>query len=241
MEWAARLYPARWRRRYGAEFGARLDESGGEWRAIADVLKGALAMQMRSWSVWKSMAACGAIGAMIAGAVISRIPKVYESSAVLRTDADDSVAREWLGQMLQNAWSETSLSRLITNVGLYEAERAQRPIEDVVRDMRARTYVSLVASHPAAFKVSYRGSSPAEARRVADLLVSRLIDANWEAREARRVSGPSRLEVLDPATLPQRPRSPKPWALMTLGILLGVLLGVLAFQVAVWSKRSANA
>jgi hypothetical protein len=58
MEWTARLYPAQWRRRYGTEFGALLEESGDGWGAIADVLKGALSMQLRSWNVWQFVVAC---------------------------------------------------------------------------------------------------------------------------------------------------------------------------------------
>jgi hypothetical protein len=198
-------------------------------------------MRMRTWGVWQFVAVCAVIGAVAAGVMSWRIPNVYESSAVLRMGADGSVAREWLGKMLPNAWSEITLSRLVTTMGLYEAERAQRPIEDVVREMRARTYVSVVANHAGAFKVSYRGSSPEQARLVANLLVSRIIDANVEARDAGHVSGPSRLEVLDPATLPQRPRFPNRPMMMTVGTFLGVMLGLFAFQLTAWSKRSANA
>jgi hypothetical protein len=39
MEWAALVYSARWRRRYGAEFGALLEESGRGWGEMTDVLK----------------------------------------------------------------------------------------------------------------------------------------------------------------------------------------------------------
>jgi hypothetical protein len=38
IRWAARAYPAPWWRRYGAEFAALLEESGGGWAAMADVL-----------------------------------------------------------------------------------------------------------------------------------------------------------------------------------------------------------
>src|SRR5215475_1382837 len=58
MEWAARLYPARWRRRYGTEFGALLEQAGSGWGEMTDVLKGAVAMHMRSWNVWQFVAAC---------------------------------------------------------------------------------------------------------------------------------------------------------------------------------------
>lgn len=237
IAWAGRLYPGRWRQRYGTEFGALLEESDAGWVAMADVLRGALAMQMRSWSVWKFVAACGVIGAAVAGIASWKTPKVYESIAILRMDRDDSAMRERLGKMLQEVLSRNALSRLITTYGLDKAEPAQRPIEELVRDMRARTHVSLVA-HPATLKVSYRGNSPAKAKQVAGLLVSQLIDNNFKTAVAagHGAWGAGPLELLDPPTLPQRPRSPNRPMMMTVGILLGGLLGMVAFRVAVWSR-----
>ncbi|MGA7235149.1 MAG: hypothetical protein WBY44_05705 [Bryobacteraceae bacterium] len=235
LEWAARLYPARWRRRYGTEFCALLEESDSGWVAIADVLKGALAMQIRSWSIWKFVAACAVIGAAIAGLVSWRAPKVYVSSAVMRFNVDDSVARERLGAMLQEVLSRNTLSTIITASGLYPADRAQRPIEDIIRDMRAHIYVTLVTGiHPTAFKISFLGSSPAQANQVTGLLVSQLIDKNFEARAGL-------MEVLDPPTLPHRPRPPNGPMMMAIGVLLGVVLGLIAFRMAGRSKRDANA
>jgi hypothetical protein len=43
----ARLYPGRWRRRYGVEFDALLDDSRGDWHSLADVFWSALKMQVR--------------------------------------------------------------------------------------------------------------------------------------------------------------------------------------------------
>src|SRR5215469_5348388 len=97
MDWVARLYPARWRQRYGAEFGALLEESGGGWSATVDILKGALAMQMRSWTVWQFVAGCAMTGAVVAGVASWMAPKQYVSTAVLRVDADAPAGREWLG------------------------------------------------------------------------------------------------------------------------------------------------
>jgi uncharacterized protein involved in exopolysaccharide biosynthesis len=244
ITWAARLYPARWRQRYGTEFGALLEESGGGWDAMADVIRGALAMRMRSGSIWKFVAACGVIGAAIAGLVSWRTPKVYESIAVLRMDGDDSVARERLGKILQEVLSRNALSTIITTYGLYTADRAQRPIEDVIRDMRAHINASLVTGiHPAAFKISFIGSSPAQANRVTGLLVSQLIDKNLKAGVAagHGALGAGVMEVLDPPNLPQQPRSPNLSKLIGIGVLLGVLLGLVAFGMAVWSRRDASA
>lgn len=192
-------------------------------------------MRMRSWSIWKFVAVCGLIGAAVAGLVSWRAPKAYVSSAVMRFNVDDSVARERLGPMLQEVFSRNTLSTIITTHGLYTAERAQRPIEDVIQDMRAHINASLVTGiHPAAFKISFTGSSPAQANHVTELLVSQLIDKNLKARAGL-------MEVLDPPTLPQRPKSPKLSTWMAIGVLLGGLLGLVAFRVAAWSRPDASA
>jgi uncharacterized protein involved in exopolysaccharide biosynthesis len=192
-------------------------------------------MQMRSWSIWKFVAACAVIGAAIAGLVSWRTPKVYESSAVLHMDGDDSVVHDRLGRMLQEVLSRNALSAIITTYGLYTDDRAQRPTEDVIRDMRAHVNVRLVTGvHPAAFKISFTGSSPAQANQVTGLLVSQLIDKNLKARAGL-------MEVLDPPTLPQRPKSPKLSTWMAIGVLLGGLLGLVAFRVAAWSRPDASA
>lgn len=46
---AARLYPKSWKERYGAEFDALLEDTGTDARTAADVLVGALLMQIKSW------------------------------------------------------------------------------------------------------------------------------------------------------------------------------------------------
>ena len=242
MEWAARLYPSRWRRRYGTEFGALLEESGAGWVAMADVLRGALAMRMRSGSIWKFMAACGLIGAAVAGLVSWRMPKVYVSTAVLRFNGDDSVARERLGNIKQEVLSRTALSRIITTHGLYKADRAQRPIEDIVQDMRARDIkLSLASDLPGVFKISFFGSSPAQANQVAQVLVSQFMDRNFEAAVAagRGALGAGPMEVLDPPSLPERPTSPNIATWIAVGILLGLFVGLLAVGVRRWPVVAA--
>jgi len=234
MDWVARLYPARWRQRYGAEFGALLEESGGGWSATVDILKGALAMQMRSWTVWQFVAGCAMTGAVVAGVASWMAPKQYVSTAVLRVDADAPAGREWLGRTSQEVFSRTELMKLIVSHGLYNTGRAKRPVEDIIQDMRAHITTSLVANHPSVFKVSFTGSSPAQANEVNQMLVSQFIDKSLEMRGAL-------MEVVDPATLPRQARSPNLLRLMAVGVVFGVLLGLLAFQVAVWSRRSANA
>jgi hypothetical protein len=150
-------------------------------------------------------------------------------------NGDESVARERLVKIKQEVLSRSTLSTLITTRGLYKADRAQRPIEEIIRDMRARDIkLSLASDLPGVFKISFFGSSPAQAQQVTQLLVSQLIDKNLEARTGV-------MEVLDPPSFPPRPSSPNLSTWMVIGVVLGVLLGLVAFRSAVWSKRDASA
>ncbi len=63
---AARLYPKKWRARYGAELDALLQDSPARWMNLVDILKGAAIMQVKCrWSVRFAAAlaiVCGLIG-----------------------------------------------------------------------------------------------------------------------------------------------------------------------------------
>jgi hypothetical protein len=65
--WAAYLYPPAWRARYGAEFDALLDDANVRWRDLADVLRGALIMQMTHWKSYAKVV----VAAGIACAIVS--------------------------------------------------------------------------------------------------------------------------------------------------------------------------
>lgn len=50
IRWAAKLYPPRWRARYGRELDALLDDVGLSWRDLPDTLWGALVAQVKTLS-----------------------------------------------------------------------------------------------------------------------------------------------------------------------------------------------
>ena len=70
IRWAASLYPRAWRERYGVEFQALLDDVGGSWREVFNVLGGAI--QMRLFQTRSTLAVVTLLatsGAIVAGAI----------------------------------------------------------------------------------------------------------------------------------------------------------------------------
>jgi len=67
LRFAVRLYPAWWRRRYGAEFSALLEESRPGWGDVLDLLKGAISMQMKRTAMIASSALAGMLLAFTVG------------------------------------------------------------------------------------------------------------------------------------------------------------------------------
>src|SRR5580658_6311591 len=62
----AKLYPRRWRERYGAEFHALLDDSGADGRTAFNVLTGAMVMQVQTWKTWGPVVLLGAVALSVA-------------------------------------------------------------------------------------------------------------------------------------------------------------------------------
>ena len=65
MRWAARLYPAAWRARYGPELEALLEDVGPGGGDLWDIVRGALFMQMTGLRFWKILAVGTAAGILL--------------------------------------------------------------------------------------------------------------------------------------------------------------------------------
>jgi hypothetical protein len=67
----AALYPAAWKKRYGDELDALIEDAGGGWHIIFDLLKEAMKMQLKTWSSGKLALVFGISGLLAAAAVTS--------------------------------------------------------------------------------------------------------------------------------------------------------------------------
>src|ERR1017187_3114640 len=126
VRWAARLYPAAWRARYGVEMEALLEDAGSGAGDLWDIVRGALFMQMTSLSFWKILAGCSLAGVLAAAIWSVALPERYVSTAVMRIDAAPGDARIQMMRLQQVALSRFSLLSIISGQNLYVKERKSR-------------------------------------------------------------------------------------------------------------------
>ena len=242
IRFAVRLYPAVWRRRYGVEFAALLDDANRGWRDVLDVLLGALKMQMTTWSFGKIAVSFSVAGAVLCGALsLFAIPDKYTSDAVLRLQTAQSVipdnAERFVMTLMQNALGRSSLIGIIRKQNLYARERTNMPLEDIVERMRHDISFERLGNSEA-FHVRFRYGNALQAQRSEQELIDSLIAASVSMRRADTVGAHSYgLEVLDPASLPKRPSSPNRFLIASYGLAAGLLLAAVT---AAMRARSAT-
>ena len=228
IRFAAWLYPPSWRQRYGVEFAALLEDVRPGWRDLLNVLKGALAMQIRNFGV--IAAGFALAGALVAGLVSWRIPDTFVSQAIVKWWPAE--ARNEVPTLIVNSTSRNSLVAIMNKHNLYERQRAQRPLEEVIEQMRHA--IRIYPVRDTAFTVAFLDEDPAKARLVTRELVNTLMLNNVLMRRAasasaERAPGPGlNMEVLDPASLPDGPSSPNRLIIYGLGIAIGALTGAVA-------------
>jgi hypothetical protein len=132
-------------------------------------------MLLSTRAAYVKLVACAAtIGAIAAGAVSLTMPRRYISSAVMRlapptvAGAPDWQIQAEAAHRLQNMRAEVlsprSLAGIIERpaIDLYRQERATRPLEDVIDDMRREVRIELVPARargqgltPHSFRLSF--------------------------------------------------------------------------------------
>jgi len=228
---AARLYPARWRQRYGAEFDALIEDAACTWRDVLDVLRGALEIHMNSWSFRKLASVCAVAGAAVAAGVALQIPDRYVSEAVFRLSGE-APPQYFRDQVLERAFSRDALTDLITRDNLYPADRRQVPLENVVGRMRHDIGIKMLPNvtgdpRPSAVLLQYRYPNPAQAQSTTRELVSKIVEANLVAAEAK-AGHRLTVQLASPPSLPQAPGSPNRLVITAGGVAAGVLLAAIA-------------
>jgi len=192
IRFLARLYPSSWRRRYGAEFDALLEDAAPSARDAFDVFSGALKMQATTWTFGRIVLAGVVTGILMAAAFSVALPAHYLShSFVTLMPADGSSPAnestlQLVSTMEQSVFSREFLTAVIHEHNLYWRERLRMPLGDVVEKMRRDINVAPVPSpgnqNAFTFVVQFDYSDPRVAQRVNEELTSRFVEGGLNSQ-----------------------------------------------------------
>jgi uncharacterized protein involved in exopolysaccharide biosynthesis len=226
---ASKLYPRWWRTRYGEEFAALLEETRPGFGGTMDVMKGALTMQLSTFSAKRVLVAGAIVGLGIGFATTFLLAPQYSSSAVISVwSADNGALTEAVEQLSQDVMSRGNLASMSRNLNLYPGERQRMPIEDVLEMMKEN--IRIVAApvivngkNAPAFQLSFMYPDQIKAQKVVNALISGFIDANILSRNSAKPKNVT-LEIMDAASLPATPISPDRGIIALAGMGAGLLL-----------------
>ena len=164
MNWLVRLYPRPWRKRYGEEFAALLEQTNGGWRDALNIAQGAMIMQLSKTTTLT----LGAIaGLTICLAVWAMYDTGYQASVTANSIESDPLYRR-----AQLVLSRKSLTSIIERYNLYPEERKRMPVEDVIEGLRNNIKIS--SSKPDGALLLFHYHDEAKAGQVATELSSAL-------------------------------------------------------------------
>ena len=202
---AAALYPRAWREEFGQEFDALLDDVRPGWRVFANVLGGAITMQMTNGTnLLKIMAATAVLGAIVAGGLSFRVLPRYESTAVISVTPQPDPVRPLPPQVLQERTAErvaameavilsnTELSIIIQDprLNIYRDEVKRMPLEDVIEEMRRNIRIQALPSRegdlsPIMFIISFSYPDQVKAQATVRSLAAKFSDLNLSENQVR--------------------------------------------------------
>jgi uncharacterized protein involved in exopolysaccharide biosynthesis len=126
-----------------------------------------------------------------------------------------------------------SLAEMIQRpaLDLYRKERKQRPLEDIVEEMRRDIHIQTSGVSPLAISISVANTDPRKAQAVVRELVARIAITNMSMERDlnRDVRAPGAIlaEVMEPAIFPVKPIWPNRLYFIGGGLVVGSIIGLL--------------
>lgn len=250
VRFLARLYPSRWRKRYGAEFDALLEDAPPSPRHAFDVLCGALKMQMKNRDCGRIALTCSVAGMLVAAAISFVLPVHYLSQATLivapgygSTRAGES-ARDLVGDVAQSSFSREYIASVIHEHNLYRRERLRMSLDDVIEKMRSDISVRLATDaspsnrETLTFVVQFDYRDPLVARQVNEELMSRLIEGNLKVAQSQQTDWT--FCVPEAPSLPLMPAAPSRARLVAAGVSVCLLIVSLVLATLLRSRQSTT-
>jgi capsular polysaccharide biosynthesis protein len=242
MKFLTRLYPSSWRKRYGVELAALLEDATPTTRDAFDIFWGALKMQMTTWTFWRIILTGSTAGILVAAVVSFYAPVQYSSQALFTATPADECTRRVLSDVERNVLSRESLASVIKEHNLYSRERASMSPDDVIDTMSRHIRVHLMPIDSAGnrdslnFVVQFDYSDPDVARQVNEELAGRFMEGNFEV--ARQFDSRTTLRLPEPPSLPLSPASPNRTQFVAVGLFAGLIVGLTLAIVVRWRRNT---
>jgi len=184
---------------------------------LAGVVSGSLFALFAGLKVWKLAAGLGIAGAIAGAAVAFAMPERFASAAVLRYDGSPA----GMAQLVAAVTGDASLRDVVQRLQLYPGEAGAE------RTLREHLHIEPVGNGRA-ISIRFDDRNRYVAQKVVADVVSRVIDQAVRSRSELRL-----VELLDPASLPLHPYSPKREMMAGAGFFAGLLCAVL---LGVWGR-----
>ena len=180
MNWVAslmmRLYPGWWRRRYGTELQALVEDSGPTWRTVLDLGKEGMAMQLRDFrSPLYLVLGCALLGAGVGAAVFAAAPSPAVFASNIEVQSRSESPDTQLRAVASRAFSDDNLGRLVERFSLYRGGQNGPVVADAPH--RFRSDIGLTRM-PSGLRISFSYPDEDKARRVVDDLAGLFMEAN---------------------------------------------------------------
>ncbi|GEM_PF-3502797 len=204
LAFVMRLYPEKWRARYGVEFRYLLDDAHAGWGDLWDVFQGGLKMRLETGDFMhlsrrdKTAIVVAAVGIVTLVGLWGKftVPE-YEASTVILIDSGrideykvvlpDVEAR--IGMINEQLMSARRLQRIIDTYDLYKPLRGKKTQQEIIEQMRRDIQVEVLPNKIGkddsmhGFRIRYRGSQAPLVAQVTNQLASLFIEENLKVRE----------------------------------------------------------
>lgn len=233
------LYPSSWRKRYGAEFEALLEDATPSALDGFDILLGALKMRMTTGVFTKITLAGLAVGIAVATLVFVASPKHYRSEVSFTFTPSNQFTTHVLEALQRKSvFSKESLTSLIQDRNLYPNERTRIPMDAVIDEMKRNIHVYSIPTVPPGkqdeirFVLQFEHSDRNLAKEVNEELVSQFLNG---ISDLPLVDPHASIffHILDSPTLPLNPVGPNLARSSSVGLLVGLLTGL---ALTIWAK-----
>jgi capsular polysaccharide biosynthesis protein len=188
---------------------------------IAGVVLGSLVALFAGLKIWKLAAGLGIAGAIAGAAVGYALPDRFTSAAVIRWESGDrTAAAVRVHELVAAVTADASLKGVVKTFQLYPGESGPE------QKLREHLHFDPVGNGSAMI-VRFDDRDRYVAQKVVADVVSRLIDESIRSVAEGRSNVRMKMELLDPASLPLHPFSPKREIVAGTGLFVGLLAAIM--------------